>query len=297
MKAPTGIGLMYNIALDPYFDLYPDTIDYVELTPDILIQDKGPGEPQRFGRAPKEWETVRNLAARWPMVAHHVGFSLGTAHYFDEEYLDNVIALQEEFGFHWHSDHLSYSKLVDTDQPEYNTCLALPVPYDSESLDMLVQKTKYIRSRIDIPFFVENNVYFAEIPDEEFKEGAFIKALCRRGDCGFLLDLHNVYVNAVNFNFDAIAFIDTLDLELVEEIHIAGGDEIGGMRMDSHSGPCPEEVWTLLDYVLPRAPRLRGVTFEVDESYLPVIGFESVAQQLRRARALWDLHKTPQHVA
>ncbi len=69
------------------------------------------------------------------------------------------------------------------------------------------------------------------------------------------------------------------------------------MRMDSHSGPCPEAVWEMLDYVLPRAPKLRGITFEVDESYLPLIGFESVARELQRARALWDLHKTPSHVA
>ncbi len=297
MKTPAGIGLMYNMALDPYFDLYPDTIDYVEITPDILLQDKGPGQPQRFVQAPREWDTVRRLARRWPMVAHHVGFSLGTAGYFDEEYLDNVIQMHREFGFHWHSDHLSYSKLLEEGQPEYNTCLALPVPYDTESLEMLIEKTKYIRSRIDLPFFIENNVYFTELPDEEFTEGEFVKALCTRGDCGFLLDLHNVYVNAVNFNFDPITFIDSLDLTSVEEIHLAGGDEIGGMRMDSHSGPCPEAVWEMLDYVLPRAPKLRGITFEVDESYLPLIGFESVARELQRARALWDLHKTPSHVA
>lgn len=297
MKSPSGIGLMYNIALDPYFDLYPETIDYVELTPDILIQDKGPGQSGRFIHVQKEWDTVRRLAQRWPLVAHHVGFSLGSAAYFDYEYLENVIQMHEEFGFHWHSDHLSYSKLIEGDEPEYNTCLALPVAYDSESLDMLVQKTKLIRDKVQIPFLVENNVYFTEIPDEEFTEGAFVKKLCDQGGCGFLLDLHNVYVNACNFNFDPIAFIDSLDLNDVQEIHIAGGDEIGGMRMDSHSGPCPEQVWELLDYVLPRAPHIRGVTFEVDESYLVDIGYESVAQELRRARAIWNKHKTREHVA
>ncbi len=297
MKSPSGIGLMYNMALDAYFDRYPETIDYVELTPDILIQDKGPGQPGRFVQVQKEWDTIRRLAQRWPLVAHHVGFSLGTAAYFDYEYLENVIQMHQEFGFHWHSDHLSYSKLIDGDEPEYNTCLALPVAYDSESLDMLVGKTKLIRERVDIPFLVENNVYFTEIPDEEFKEGEFVKKLCDEGGCGFLLDLHNVYVNACNFNFDPVAFIDSLDLSYVQEIHIAGGDDIGGMRMDSHSGPCPEQVWELLDYVLPRAPHIRGVTFEVDESYLAVIGLETVAQELHRAKAIWNKHKTREHVA
>lgn len=297
MNTPTGIGMIYNIALDPYFDHFPESIDYIELTPDILIQDKGPGQPDRFLHVPKEWEGIRRLAARWPLVAHHIGFSLGTADYFDQEYLDNVLRLHEEFNFPWHSDHLSYSKLIQGDTPEYNTCLALPVPYDNESLEMIAEKIRYIKEQVGTPFFIENNVYFTEIPDEELTEPVFLKNLCEKAGCGLLLDLHNVYVNSRNFNFDPKTFVDALDLNTVQEIHIAGGNEAGGMYLDSHSGAVPEEVWALLDYVLPRCSQIRGVTFEVDESYIPDIGYQSVANELSKARAIWDKHKTPQHVA
>jgi uncharacterized protein (UPF0276 family) len=297
MNTPTGIGIIYNIALDPYFGLYPETLDYIELTPDILIQDKGPGQPDRFVHVPKEWATIRQLAQRFPLVAHHIGFSLGSADYFDNEYLDNVLRMHEEFQFHWHSDHLSYSKLIQGETPEYNTCLALPVPYDEASLEMIAAKVKFIREQIGTPFFIENNVYFTEIPDEELTEPVFLKNLCRKAGCGFLLDLHNVYVNSRNFNFDPKTFIDALDLDTVQEIHIAGGNEAGGTYLDSHSGDCPEAVWELLDYVLPRCSQIRGVTFEVDESYIPDIGFDSVAKQLLRAREIWDKHKTREYVA
>lgn len=289
--------MIYNIALDPYFDLYPDTLDYIELTPDILLQDKGPGQPDRFLQVPKEWESIRRLAQRWPLVAHHIGFSLGSADYFDQEYLDNVLQLHREFGFHWHSDHLSYSKLIQGEAPEYNTCLALPVPYDTETMEMVAAKIRLIRESIGTPFFIENNVYFTEIPDEEHTEPEFLKGLCREAGCGLLLDLHNVYVNSRNFSFDPKTFVDALDLSTVSEIHIAGGNEAGGMYLDSHSGACPDQVWELLDYVLPRCSSIRGVTFEVDESYIPDIGFDSVARQLLKARAIWDKHKTPHHVA
>lgn len=297
MKTPRGIGIVYNIALDPYFDLHPDTIDYIELTPDILIQDKGPGQPDRFLHAPKDWATLRRLAGQWPLVAHHIGFSMGTADYFDEEYLDNVLKLHEEFQFHWHSDHLSFSKLRNSDDTEYSTFLALPVPCDMESLDMIAAKARRIREAVGTPFFIENNVYFTEIPGEELTEPAFMKELCAASGCGFLLDLHNVYVNSRNHGFDPKAFVDALDLNSVQEIHIAGGNEAGDMYMDSHSGACPEEVWELLEHVLPRCPHIRGVTFEVDESYIPYIGFDIVAQQMRRAKAIWNKYKTPQHVA
>lgn len=297
MKTPYGIGIVYNIALDPYFAQYPDTIDYIELTPDILIQDKGPGQPDRFFYAPQDWEMFRSLARRWPVVAHHIGFSMGTANYFDEEYMENVLQLHREFNFHWHSDHLSFSKLRDSDDSEYSTFLALPVPCDMESLDMIAAKARRIREAIGTPFFIENNVYFTEMPGQELTEPSFLKELCAASGCGFLLDLHNVYVNSRNLGFDARTFIDALHLDSVQEIHIAGGNEAGGMYMDSHSGECPAELWELLDYTLPRCPNIRGVTFEVDESYIPYIGLEIVATQLRQAKAIWNRHKTPQHVA
>lgn len=289
--------MIYNIALDPYFDLYPDTLDYIELTPDILLQDRGPGQPDRFLQVPQEWASIRRLAQRWPLVAHHIGFSLGSADYFDQEYLDNVLQLHREFGFHWHSDHLSYSKLIQGEAPEYNTCLALPVPYDTETMEMVATKIRLIRESVGTPFFIENNVYFTEIPGEEHTEPEFLKGLCREAGCGLLLDLHNVYVNSRNFGFDPKTFVDALDLSTVNEIHIAGGNEAGGMYLDSHSGACPDQVWELLDHVLPHCSNIRGVTFEVDESYIPDIGFDSVARQLLKARAIWDKHKIPQHVA
>lgn len=297
MRTPSGVGIIYNIALDPFFDRYPDALDYIELTPDILIQDKGPGLPERFVYVPREWETIRRLAQQWPLVAHHIGFSLGTADYFDPEYLDNVLRLHREFDFPWHSDHLAYSKLVQGDEPEYNTCLALPVPYDNESLEQIAEKIRQIKAATGTPFFIENNVYFTAIPDEELTEPVFLKKLCEKADCGLLLDLHNVYVNGRNFGFNPRTFIDALDLNTVQEIHIAGGNEAAGIYLDSHSGDCPEEVWDLLDYVLPRCSQIRGVTFEVDESYIPDIGYERVAAQLYKAKEIWNKHKTPQHVA
>ena len=71
------------------------------------------------------------------------------------------------------------------------------------------------------------------------------------------------------------------------EAHIAGGTEFAGMYTDSHSGPCPEPVWGLLEYLVPRAPNLRGVTFEFHDSYYGLIGRDGVRAQIDRARELF----------
>jgi uncharacterized protein (UPF0276 family) len=74
-----------------------------------------------------------------------------------------------------------------------------------------------------------------------------------------------------------------LDLTAVEEVHVAGGNELDGTYLDSHAGPCPEEVWDLLAAVVPRAYRLRGITYEFHESYFPSLGLAGVQRELARA--------------
>ena len=105
---------------------------------------------------------------------------------------------------------------------------------------------------------------------------------------GLLLDLHNLYCNAVNYGFSGHRFLDELDLANVIEVHIANGSELGGMYADSHSGAPPEPVWDLLDDLVGRAPNLRGITFEFHDSYLPLIGFDGIADVIARARRAWE---------
>lgn len=289
-----GVGILYNFSLTDFLRQHPREVDYVEVIPDIMFADRGVGATDRFAMTPASRDNFGFLAANWPLVAHHIGFSLGTAGYFDPEYLDNVVRLQEQYRFRWNSDHLSYSKVHDDEVPEFNTCLAIPLPFDEEVLDMLSEKIRMIRRAVPTPFLVENNVYFVQIKDEDYLEGPFLKKLSEQSGNGLLLDLHNVHVNATNFGFDRKTFIDSLDLSTVQELHIAGGNEVAGFYMDSHSGPCNDEVWDLLDYTLPRCPNLRGVTYEFHASYFSLMGNEGILEQLNKARAICNRHKNAQ---
>jgi uncharacterized protein (UPF0276 family) len=281
-----GVGILYNPVVEGFLKEYPNAVDYVEIIPDTLMIDNGVGKKNRFEIQPAFFKKIKDLGARYPLVAHHVGFSLGSAEFFDFEYLENVVKLQNEFNFLWNSDHLSYSKVHDESVGEYNTCLAIPVPYDRSVLNMLSDKINMIRGKINTPFAIENNVYFVEIENQEYLEGDFLKELYQSSGCGLLLDLHNVHANAVNFKFDEKLFVDSLDLDSVTEFHIAGGNEVAGMYMDSHSGPCNEEVWDLLEYTFPRCKNLRGITYEFHESYFHLMNNVGIAEQLNRAKEI-----------
>lgn len=167
------------------------------------------------------------------------------------------------------------------------------MPYDFEALDMLADRINKVQGIMPVPFLLENNVYFIVFRDRDMTEPQFLNALTARTGCGLLLDIHNLYANARNHHFDALAFLQEADLTRVVETHIAGGSGFAGTYTDSHSGACPEPVWNLLEYVVPRAPNLRAITFAFHDSYYPILGPEGVREQLTRARTIFARHREP----
>ncbi len=96
-------------------------------------------------------------------------------------------------------------------------------------------------------------------------EWAFISAVVEAADCGLLLDVNNVYVNAVNFGVDARAFIEGLPLDRVFQIHMAGHhveetDAHGAptLVIDTHGAPIIDPVFELLAFTL-QTMRARGL--------------------------------------
>ena len=49
------------------------------------------------------------------------------------------------------------------------------------------------------------------------------------------------------------------------EVHVAGGNVHEGILLDSHNDVVPEPVWEALDWLVPRAPHLGGLVYEVQE--------------------------------
>lgn len=280
-----GVGLLCNPSLYRFMETELDSVDFVAIMPDVFRTDRGPGANPRFLPLDTIPHVLDRFAARRPVIAHSIGLSIGTAAFFDTEYVAEIACWQARYGFPWHSEHLSFFRLPGADGSDRHTALAMPVPYDREVLRLIAERVMAIRQTVPVPFLLENNVYFMAIPEQEMTEPEFLNALTAETGCGLLLDLHNLYANARNHGFDGNAFLGQLDLSRVVEIHMAGGNEMDGIYTDSHYGPCPEEVWAMLRAVAPRAPNLRAITFEFDDDYYDELGAAGVRAALDRARA------------
>jgi uncharacterized protein (UPF0276 family) len=96
----------------------------------------------------------------------------------------------------------------------------------------------------------------------------------QEADCLLLLDVNNVYVNAVNHGFDARDYLDAMPAERVAEIHLAGydTDERVQCLVDTHGKPVREPVWELYIDTLRRiGPRPTLIEWDADIPPLDVL--------------------------
>ena len=288
---PLGVGFPYFAALPA--DLYRgDLIDFVEVTPETLCRQRPAGTTTQIEIVPDRLAAARGTCAGLPVVVHGVELSIGSAHGLNDAYLTMLDSFQKEWPFVWHSEHLGFQTIAGDDDSTLEVGVPLPMPATVEAVELVAARSTTIQHRYGVPFLLENPAhYFSEIPtDQEIgNEYGFLTAFTQKSDCYLLLDLHNLYCNAVNHHFEARDVIDTLPLDRVIEIHVAGGSWRDGYWMDAHDGRVPEPVWKLLEYVLPIAPNVGGVVFELLEDYAVRLGVSAIENELRRARQIWNL--------
>lgn len=281
--------MMLNLSLEA-FALTPGLLDYAATTPDMFWRDEGPGAEPRFPDiAP--W-TAMLAAAGLPQVAHHIGLSMASTVAPDPAYVAQMARWAARWNCHWVSEHLAFVAIAPADGPGA-AGLALTAPFDQEVLDLVVERARSVMAATGRPFLLENSPYFVAFDDNEMDEAEFLNRFCAATGAGLLLDLHNLWCNAVNFGFCAHRFLDRLALANVIEVHIAGGAELAGMWADAHAGAPPEPVWDLLEDCAARSPNLRGITFEFHDSYLPVLGHDGVVAVIDRARHVWRRQVAP----
>ena len=102
---------------------------------------------------------------------------------------------------------------------------------------------------------MENVSYYAA-PYQAMDEVDFVNAVLAEADCDLLLDVNNIYVNAINHGYDAHDFLARMPTPRIASYHIAGHyDEADDLKVDTHGAAVKEEVWSLLQ----AAYRVHGV--------------------------------------
>ncbi|MDY0747111.1 DUF692 family protein [Paucibacter sp. R3-3] len=278
-----AVGLLYNPSTPALLAHAPALVEHLSAMPDRMWFDFG-DEPvaRRFRHAQGAITELAALARGRSLAGHGLGLSLPSAMPLDEAMLGAVVAVAEGLrGFAWYSEHLSvFVTPGGAAVPNAQAGLGLPVVYGDESFELLCPKLRRLNEALGCRVLLENPAQFSPLTDLDCSEPEFLNRLYRAGVSGTLLDLHNLYVCQRNGVTDPQAYLEALDLDSVEEVHLAGGDEFGGFYMDSHATVTPPAVWELAHEFLPRCRRLRAITLEYQESYFEQIGLQALAREL-----------------
>ena len=114
---------------------------------------------------------------------------------------------------------------------------------------------------------VENVSAYVAFGESTMTEAAFVASVARRTGCKLLLDVNNVYVNAINHGFDADAYIATIPPAAVAEYHLAGFEMSGACLIDTHGAPVAADVWALYTRTVARiGPRPTLIEWDTEPS-------------------------------
>ncbi len=172
----------------------------------------------------------RELAERYPIAIHGLSLSVGSLHPLSRKFLKELKVFLKEARALWMSDHLCYSSVLGAQFHDL-----LPLPLSREAIRHVVPRIRQVQDYLEMPFAIENVSYYALPGKPEMPEWEFLREVAERADCSLLLDVNNIYVNAVNHGFDPYEYLRDLPYERV--LHIRHDSQYQVFFLDTHGAP------------------------------------------------------------
>lgn len=241
-------------------------LDWLEIAPENYL-----------GRGGRIDRVLGACAERWPVMAHGVSLSLGGPDPLDPELLAGVRGLLERLDIPYYTEHACLARAGGAQFHDL-----VPVPWNDEAVRHMAARIRQAAEVLERPVVVENVSTYCVMPGSTMTECAFVRAVCEEADCGLLLDVNNVYVNARNHGRDPLAMLAELPLERTRYIHLAGFLDEGWVVIDTHGAPVAEDVWRLYRETIRRL----GPTPTLIEWDLEIPPLAVVLDQADRARQI-----------
>jgi uncharacterized protein len=199
---------------------------------------------------------LREGRAHYPVSLHGVGLSLGSAAGIDPWHLDQLARLAHAIDPVRVSDHASFAR-----GPGLHAADLLPVPMTHTALAVMCANVSQVQDRLQRPIAVENLSAYVQWREADMDEPEFLNTLAQRTGCQLLVDVNNIYVNALNAQRrgetteplgDCQRWLDAVQPRHVAELHLAGHVDCGDIVIDDHGSRVHDAVWALYSHAVRR---------------------------------------------
>lgn len=238
---------------------------------------------------------LQEYSGRGRLLAHGVRYSLLSGDFSERQntWLKQMEVELKRYPYRHITEHFGFMT-----SEHFHKGAPLPVPLNNQTLAIGHDRLKRLQQLAGIPVGIEN-LAFAFSADQVKEQAEFLEKLIEPIDGFLILDLHNVWCQAINFGVDAEALVRSYPLHKVKEIHLSGGSwstvssRDKPIRRDTHDEAVPEEVLRLLAYALPLCPNTEAVIFErLGDTLAPVREQQKFAEDYRSIRRIVERTST-----
>ena len=231
-RMSAGLNLCHENSQE-LFDQRPN-LDFIQIHPEHLLQEKG-------GAYREHLDILRH---HYQVILHGFGLSIGSSGPLDKEYLLLIKNLLKEHPEAVFSDHFSWSSLS-----KHHFHDLIPLIQSDETVQYMVERIDEAQEAIGAPILLENISSYMRYKESEMSEIQFINEITKRSGCFVLLDVNNIWANAMNFGENPWETLSQINADSIKGYHLAGCTEEqkgnGKVYIDYHGEAVHDEVWDL----------------------------------------------------
>jgi uncharacterized protein len=230
-----------------------------------------------------DWHTREWIELGRPTTYHFLDINLDEPEDMDAPWLAEVRAIAERLQPAWMCGDAGLWHFGRRDRGHM---LLLPPILSDSNASAMGEGVARLRAETGFEVLPENPPSTLYLGDLHLLD--YFARVCERADSGMLLDCAHLAIYQRLSGHSPLTGLDAFPLDRVIEIHIAGGRESDhegfAFVEDSHTPAVLDDTWTIMEYVVSRAPNLKAVVFECERNpasaCLP--GFGRIEEMLRQ---------------
>lgn len=241
----TGVGV--GLRSEHYQNVLDKTpaLDFLEVHSENFFADAGIAV-----------DILQEVSASTPISLHGTSAGLGSVEAVPDDYLRKLKRLVDRVDPILVSDHLCFTWARIGGRLFHGGDL-LPIPFTEDSLRHAVNNIDRMQQCLGRQIAIENVCAYIEFEQSDFDEASFLGEIVARTQCGLILDINNLMVNARNGHVSNLEnfvdrYVESLDHSAITEIHLAGSTPVGEeeLLIDDHARPVSEAGWQAYERVL-----------------------------------------------
>ncbi len=212
-------------------------------------------------------EQIEFLASLYTIHFHGVGLGVACSEGIPSILLKKLNSFFSRFPNPKWSDHFSFVRSGNIELGH----LGAP-PRNDHTIEIILKNLKILEKELGRKPILENVSTLLYPPMSTLTEAQWINRIVTASNSGILLDINNVYCNAVNFGDDPFSALADYSFERVRQIHMSGGkwiryDEMSRRMLDDHKHDIPEIGFQMLTFALSKIDHPISIILERDGNY------------------------------